>query len=193
MAGDVAERVAILFVFARLLGLTPDMIKRFSEDPEHNTYTMTVVFYLASQLFQACFCALTAVLLPVVKGVMISLVVAIVVPAALWIASLHVAMPGRVALIFAALFLDLFNQTFIFGIFQYSRSHDTAVPGVVRLLPRHKHRAQSRAHERFRGPGVRIFYHQRPLPELLLIWHQFLPYQVRFGPLPSFCLQLALL
>ncbi|KAF6796382.1 hypothetical protein CSOJ01_13231 [Colletotrichum sojae] len=57
---DAAQRVAILFVFASLLGLTTSTIQSFYEDPEHNTYTMMVAFYLVSRLFQACFYALTS-------------------------------------------------------------------------------------------------------------------------------------
>ncbi|KAF6817072.1 hypothetical protein CMUS01_12166 [Colletotrichum musicola] len=39
-ADDVAQRVAIIFVFACLLGIATNMIQRVSEEAEHNTYAM---------------------------------------------------------------------------------------------------------------------------------------------------------
>jgi low temperature requirement protein LtrA len=104
---------------------TTNMIQSFYEDKKHNTYTLLVAFYLAARLFNAAHCAMTAVLLPLVKGSMISNCIAIIIPSVFWIASIHVEMPSRLGLIFTALALDLFGPTFIVGAYRYSRSAKT--------------------------------------------------------------------
>lgn len=52
-------------------------------------------------------------------------VLAILMPSALWIASIHVEMPSRLALIFVALALDLLGPFYIYLGMQYTRRHDT--------------------------------------------------------------------
>lgn len=120
---DILQRLEILFLFSCLLGLTTNMIQSFSPDPEHNTYTMMVAFYLTAIFFQACYCVLTGALLPLVRGVMISNFLVLVVPTALWIASIHVSMPARLGLVFPALALDLYGHGIVLYLFRYSWSN----------------------------------------------------------------------
>ena len=98
------------------------MINSFSEDPSTNTYVQLVSYYLAARLFAAVHYAITAFTLPMIKGVMICSVLNILVPAALWIGSIHVEMPGRLGLIWPALALDLFAQGLSIGLFRWARS-----------------------------------------------------------------------
>jgi low temperature requirement protein LtrA len=125
---DVMQRLEILFLFTCLLGLTTNMIQSFAPDPAHNTYTMMVAFYLAATLFEACYCALTGALLPLVRGVMASHILVLILPSALWIASIHVSMPVRLALVFPALAMDLYGHGVVLFLFRYSWGHgDTRI------------------------------------------------------------------
>ena len=100
------------------------MLQTFNE--EHDTYKYLAAFYLSARLFYAAYCALTAILLPLVKGMMISQGVLTLVGAALWIGSTQVeTLEQRLPLIFIALALDLFGGMFIVMLFRYSKSHPT--------------------------------------------------------------------
>jgi Bacterial low temperature requirement A protein (LtrA) len=95
------------------------------DDPEHNTYTQLVGWYIASRLFVAVHYAFTGLLLPLIRGNMISQAILIVIPTALWIASIHVEMPSRLGLIFTAIVADLFGSMVMVGLFRYARFHQT--------------------------------------------------------------------
>ncbi|KAK7415531.1 hypothetical protein QQZ08_012309 [Neonectria magnoliae] len=120
---DVLTRLEILYVIACLLGFTTNMTYSFYEDEKHNTYVMMVSFYLAARLKGVVHFALTAGLLPMVRGVMICESINIMVPSAIWIASIHVEMPSRLALIWVALAIDLWGQSIIVGLFRYGRAN----------------------------------------------------------------------
>jgi len=104
---------------------TTNMTQSFYEDEKHNTYTQLVSFYLAARLFGAVQLLLVGGLLPLIKGVMIWQAAIVVFPSALWIASIHVEMPNRIALIFVALALDIFGSVTVVGAYRYARSHVT--------------------------------------------------------------------
>ncbi|KAJ4271655.1 hypothetical protein NW762_000360 [Fusarium torreyae] len=118
---DVFTRLEILFEIACLLGFTTNMTYAFYEG-EHNTYTMLVSFYLAARFRGIVHFLTTGYLLPMVRGVMVCQALVIIVPAALWIASIHVEMPSRLGLIWTAICLDMGSSTIIAGLFQYGRS-----------------------------------------------------------------------
>ncbi|RDW71363.1 hypothetical protein BP6252_07926 [Coleophoma cylindrospora] len=99
---DVIQRVSVLFIMACLLGLTTNMLNAFQ-----GTYTQLVAFYLAARLFMGSYCLILARVIPMVRGMMIVQATIVVIPAALWIASTHVEMPIRLALIWIAIYLDL--------------------------------------------------------------------------------------
>ena len=103
--GDLSQRVSIMFFMACLIGYTINI-----EDAFHETYTELIAFYLANRLFEAIYYCFIAVLIPMVRGMMVSAAVLVVIPAALWIGSIHVEEPNRWALIWIALFLDLFGM-----------------------------------------------------------------------------------
>jgi hypothetical protein len=110
-------------LLTKMYSFTTNMTQLFSE--EYDTYVQLVSFYLAARLFQACYFGLIAYLLPLVKGVMLSQVAAIIIPSALWIASTHVEMPYRLVLIFVALALDMFAPFILTALLRYSRTYDT--------------------------------------------------------------------
>lgn len=103
------------------------MTNIFVEDPAHNTYVPLVAFYLAARIFTAIFYGIAAYLLPMIKGVMICQIISIIIPTALWIASIHVDMPGRLGFIVPALALDMYGQVFFFALFKYGQGQ---APGV---------------------------------------------------------------
>lgn len=92
---------------ACLVGLTTNMLQAF-----HGTYLQLVAFYLAARLLNACYYLVLAFLIPMVRGMMITQAISIVVPSALWIASIHVGRTSQLILIWVALFFDLFASLF---------------------------------------------------------------------------------
>ncbi|KAL8397800.1 hypothetical protein RB594_004488 [Gaeumannomyces avenae] len=115
---DVAQRVEILFLMACLVGMTTNMISTFHEG--HDTFVYLVGFYVAARLFMAAYLVLTAVLVPLVRATMLASAVAIVVPAALWVASTALEMPRRLGLVFVALALDLLGGGFVMLLYRWS-------------------------------------------------------------------------
>jgi hypothetical protein len=97
------------------------MLQTFNE--RYDTYTQLTGFYLAARFFMGAYCALTGVLLPLVKGMMICQVALTLFSAAIWIGSTQVELPNRLALIFIALVIDLFGNSIVVGLYRYSRSH----------------------------------------------------------------------
>lgn len=70
-------------------------------------WTMLVSFYLASRFFMATYLLFLAAVVPMVRPVMICQATLAILPGAIWIASIHVDMPNRLALIWIAIFADL--------------------------------------------------------------------------------------
>lgn len=84
-------------------------------------------FYLAARIFTAIFYGAAAYLLPMIKGIMISQIVSIIAPTALWIASIHVDMPRRLGFIIPALFLDMYGHIAFFTLLRYKQNHNSNV------------------------------------------------------------------
>ncbi|KAE8449698.1 hypothetical protein EG329_007473 [Mollisiaceae sp. DMI_Dod_QoI] len=99
---DILQRLSVMFIMACLLGLTTNMLDAF-----HSTYSMLVAFYLAARLFMASYLAFIAAVIPMIRGMMILQVILTLIPAAIWIASVHIDMPNRLAAIWVAIFIDL--------------------------------------------------------------------------------------
>lgn len=76
-------------------------------DAFDSTYSQLVAFYLAARLFMASYCFVVSFLVPMVRGLMILQMVVALIPAALWIGSIYVEMPYRLALIWIAIWFDL--------------------------------------------------------------------------------------
>ena len=105
---DIFRRGCVLFVLACLLGFTTNITEWWE-----NTYTPLIAFYLAARLFGAAYYAACAYWIPMVRGAMISQAVSNALPASLWIGSIHTDLPSRLALIWIAIFFDLFGGIFI--------------------------------------------------------------------------------
>jgi low temperature requirement protein LtrA len=82
-------------------------------DAFDSTYSQLVAFFLAARLFMGTYYLILSFLVPMVKGMMVSQAVITLIPSTLWIASIHVAMPDRLALIWIAIFFDLCLSMFV--------------------------------------------------------------------------------
>ncbi|ORY18017.1 bacterial low temperature requirement A protein-domain-containing protein [Clohesyomyces aquaticus] len=105
---DILRRFSVLFILTCLLGFTTNMAAAFTE-----TYTPLVAFYLAARLFMSVSVFWYAWQIPMVRGSMIAHGTMSLIPAALWIGSIHVKEPGRQALIWPAVALDIFGQSLL--------------------------------------------------------------------------------
>ncbi|KAF2269003.1 hypothetical protein CC78DRAFT_335003 [Lojkania enalia] len=103
---DILRRFSVVFILTCLLGFTTNMADAFS-----HTYTPLVAFYLAARLYLAVCLFWYSWQIPMVRSTMIGNGVLAVVPAALWIGSIHIEEPSRQALIWPALILDIFGQS----------------------------------------------------------------------------------
>ncbi|CAK7266824.1 hypothetical protein SEPCBS57363_002287 [Sporothrix epigloea] len=142
---DVVQRIEILFLFSCLLGVTVNMVQTFygwgsaGEEPTGtsggemetflaDTYPALAAYYVTARLFMALYCFLTGLLVPLVQGTMFCQMGLAIIGAALWIASIHLAMPVRLACVFVALLFDLFGGSIVVGLFRYAMGHtDTRV------------------------------------------------------------------
>jgi low temperature requirement protein LtrA len=86
------------------------------------TYSQLVAFYLAARFFIGSYYGFISYVIPMVRGMMVSQVIAIVIPSAIWIASIYVDMPKRLAMIWVALCLDLFASTVVVFLVRKSKS-----------------------------------------------------------------------
>ncbi|KAH8712175.1 bacterial low temperature requirement A protein-domain-containing protein [Phaeosphaeriaceae sp. PMI808] len=102
---DVLRRCSVLFILTCLLGFTTNMASAF----EH-TYTPLVAFYLAARLFLTTSLLYYAWTIPMVRGSMIGNALLMLIPAALWIGSIHVEEPSRQGLIWVAILFDVFGN-----------------------------------------------------------------------------------
>ncbi|KAF2230562.1 hypothetical protein EV356DRAFT_453607 [Viridothelium virens] len=104
-ADDVVRRLSILFTLACLLAFTTSISECFS-----TTWTPLVACYLAARLFTAASFAGAAYLIPMVRMTMVGQMLAALVPAALWIGSIHVeSVARRQPLIWVAIVFDIFG------------------------------------------------------------------------------------
>jgi len=68
---------------------------------------MLLSFYLAARLFMASYLLILAGIIPMIRGTMIMHCVLTIIPAAIWVGSIYVEMPRRLALIWIALLIEL--------------------------------------------------------------------------------------
>jgi len=87
--------------------LTPERLTTNMLDAFVDTYSMLVSFYLAARLFMGGYLFILANIIPMIKGMMYAQGILVLVSSALWIASIHVEMPNRLALIWVAIFIEL--------------------------------------------------------------------------------------
>lgn len=70
------------------------------------TYTMLVAFYLAARLFMGGYYLTLTAVIPMVRGTMWTQVIMTVIPSAMWIGSIYLDMPERLALIWVTILIE---------------------------------------------------------------------------------------
>ena len=105
---DIFQRLCILFVMITLFGYTLNIVQAFE-----TTWINLVGFYLASRLFGAVYYLWMGYLLPMIRGHMYANAALVAIPSALWIASIQLEYPTRLALVWPAIVLDLFGSVFV--------------------------------------------------------------------------------
>lgn len=78
-----------------------------------NCWIQLIAFYLAQRIFNAIYFAWIGYVIPMVRGFMYMHILCIVVPAALWIASIQVEYPLRFAVIWVAIILGKPPGTYV--------------------------------------------------------------------------------
>ncbi|KAL6705389.1 hypothetical protein ACN47E_007038 [Coniothyrium glycines] len=124
---DVLRRCSVLFILTCLLGFTTNMAAAF----EH-TYTPLVAFYLAARLFMTISLFWYAWSIPMVRGSMVGHGVISLIPAAFWMASIHVEEPQKQALIWLAICFDLFGHFLMIFIQRPGPRMSKLIPAKVR-------------------------------------------------------------
>ena len=102
---DIVQRICVLFVMICLFGFTLNIVQAFD-----TTWIQLISFYLAQRMFNAVYYAWIGYLLPMVRGYMFMHILCILIPASLWIASIQVEYPKRLALIWVAIFLGSYPR-----------------------------------------------------------------------------------
>jgi hypothetical protein len=118
----------IAYMFPEIGDTTPSVEARAETSDEgaeeganHNTYTMAMGFFIAQRFFVAIWFFWVSLAVPMIKGTMVVNSLMILVSSVFWIASIHVHWPNQLALIFIAIFIDLFGGSSIVIIISRSK------------------------------------------------------------------------
>jgi low temperature requirement protein LtrA len=90
-------------------------------DAFEDTYSMLVSFYLAARLFMGAYYFTLAWVIPMVRAMMLVHVGLTVIPSAMWIASIYIDMPQRLAVIWVAIYIELAGAMFVVLIIRGSK------------------------------------------------------------------------
>ncbi|KAI9716559.1 MAG: hypothetical protein M1812_005290 [Candelaria pacifica] len=113
---DMFQRLCVMFVMACLFGYTTNIT-----ESDNQTYAQLIAFYVSYLLlFSGAYYLWICYLIPMVRGVLIINTLLLLFTGGLWIASIHVDEPNRQALIWLAIFIDLFGQAGGFMLVRFS-------------------------------------------------------------------------
>ena len=129
---DIFQRICILFDMICLFGYTLNIVQAFE-----TTWIQLISFYLASRLFLAAYFMWISHLLPMVRGHMIWNSVMILIPSALWIASIQLEYPARLGLICPAITLDLWGTMSVMSFKRYIERPSTKPRPLVEKIAPH--------------------------------------------------------
>lgn len=102
---DIFQRICILFDMICLFGYTLNIVQAFE-----TTWIQLIAFYLTSRLFNASYYLWMSYILPTIRGHMLTNAICVLIPSILWIGSIQVEYPARLALIWPAIVLDLLGS-----------------------------------------------------------------------------------
>lgn len=101
---DIFQRICVLFYLILLFGYTTNIAYAFED-----TYTPMIAFFLTERLYECVYFLLVGYWVPTIRGTMVMHATVMVCASTLWIASIHVEYPARLALIWPAICIDLFG------------------------------------------------------------------------------------
>lgn len=99
---DIFQRIGVLFYLVLLFGYTTNIQYAFED-----TYTPMIAFFLTERLYEAFYFFLVGYWVSTIRGTMILHAVIMCCTSLLWIASIHVEYPTRLALIWPAIVIDV--------------------------------------------------------------------------------------
>jgi low temperature requirement protein LtrA len=108
---DIFGRICVIFYLVCLFGFTSNIFYAFE-----STYTSAIAFYVTQRLFAACWYVGSGMILPQVRGSMLITAIMNTIGCILWIVSIHVSWPNKLAPIFIAIMFDLFGNVVIITI-----------------------------------------------------------------------------
>lgn len=127
---DVVGRFIVLFILCCLYGFNSNVEYFFSY-----TNVAGIAFYLTQRMFLLTIYALTSWYIPMIRGALLVQVAVGLVSSALYIASVHIAYPYKVAPLFAALFVE-YTGGFFMLIFVRVARHNENRSGICKSFAR---------------------------------------------------------
>lgn len=94
-----------MFLLAALFGYTTNITEAFG-----HTYATLIGFYLAARMYMGAYLLLVAFLVPMIRNVMLFHTVMLGIGVAIWIGSVQLSYPTKLALIWVAIFIDICGQ-----------------------------------------------------------------------------------
>ena len=85
-----------------------------------STYAQLIAFYMAARLFMVVYCLILAWVVPMVRPMMVTQATIAAMPCILWIGSIYIPMPRRLAAIWVAIFFDLTGSMYVVMLIRYS-------------------------------------------------------------------------
>lgn len=125
---DVVGRFLVLFILCCLYGFNCNIEYFFDV-----TNTAGTAFYLTQRMFLLATYVATAWLVPMIRGSLLAQVAIGLVACGVYVASIHVEYPYKIAPLFIAIFIDYFGSTFIVIAMRYITSNQDRSPFMKRL------------------------------------------------------------
>ncbi|EXJ93346.1 hypothetical protein A1O1_01738 [Capronia coronata CBS 617.96] len=125
---DIFQRLNVIFYLVCLFGFTTNIAYAFE-----TTYTSVVAFYITQRLFAAVWYVGTGIILPNIRGTMVTMAILVLISCAIWIGSIHVEWPNQLALIFVALAFDAFGGVFLIYLVK-NAGHKTFLNAIAKYF-----------------------------------------------------------
>ncbi|KAL8766609.1 MAG: hypothetical protein Q9209_006674 [Squamulea sp. 1 TL-2023] len=119
---DIIQRLSVILVMACLVGFTLNIVESFD-----TTYTTMIAFFITQRIFQSVYLLWISYLIPMIRGFMVAQVIIALTGSAIWIASIHVDYPARIAPVWITIALDILAQIVLILIVRRAQKSRTRV------------------------------------------------------------------
>lgn len=99
-----------------------------------STYAQLIAFYMAARIFMVGYCVCLAGVIPIVRPMMLTQAAVALLPCILWIGSIYISMPNRLAIIWTAIFLDFSGSSFIIFFIRGSKNISQKLGERIEML-----------------------------------------------------------